>query len=473
VPSRNLLVILIAGVVSIACYAKAERNRYVSVVAEAMSVVEHNYLEPVDRRTLFEGAMDGLVGSLGDQYSSYISPDDYREFQASLDQNFGGVGIVVEMHPDTRLLTIVSPVVNTPAYAAGLRAGDVILKIDDQPTRDMAMRDAVEIMRGPPGSEVRLTIRRPRTDDPLEFRIQRAKIDVESVLGDKRRPDGSWNYFLEDNPRIGYIRMVTFGDRTVAELMQALRQYETHEIDGLVLDLRDNAGGYLNAAIDVSNMFIDKGRIVSTRGRDGAIRTSFEASPAKTLFPQDLPVAVLVNRYTASASEIVAACLQDHERARIVGTRTWGKGTVQNVIPMEGGASALKLTTASYWRPSGTNIHRGQNADEDGDWGVTPDDVIPLSDLASEKIHHFRRLRDIVLRPGEEPPSYEFRVSQGEDEGVLPEEVEANGAADDAPAPPPGQAESIEQWSDDPQLRRAVEYLQEKIESKELAAKNP
>ncbi|MBW3599012.1 MAG: S41 family peptidase [Planctomycetes bacterium] len=472
-PSRNLLVILVAGVVSIACYAKAERNRYVSVLAEAMSLVEHNFLEPVDERTLFQGAMDGMVGSLGDQYSSYIPPSDFGEFQESLDQQFGGVGIVVEMHPETKLLTVMSPLVNTPAYAAGLRSGDVILEIDGQSTRDMAMSDAVAVMRGKPGSEVALTVRRPQAEAPLEFRLQRAIIPVESVLGDTRQPDGSWNYFLEENPRIGYIRMMTFGDHTVEELFKALRQYEKHEIDALILDLRDNAGGYLNAAIDVSNMLIDTGRIVSTRGRDGAVRASYEASPSKTQFPRDKPMAVLVNGYTASAAEIVAACLQDHGRAVVVGMRSWGKGTVQNVIPIEGGDSALKLTTASYWRPSGKNIHRGKDVGEDGDWGVRPDPgfVIPLSEQAAEKIHHFRRQRDIVLRLGEEPPPYEFRITQPDDGTDAPDPEDDGDAETSQPKPPPGQADAIEKWSDDPQLRRAVEHLQEQIETKELAAR--
>lgn len=473
-PSRNLVVICVAALFSVVCYAKAERNRYVSTLAEAMHLVERHYLEPIDDRTLFEGAMDGLVGSLNDQYSNFISRDDFREFQENLGQEFGGVGIVVEIHPETKLLTVMSPLVNTPAYAAGIRAGDEILKINGQPTRDMAMTDAVSIMRGKPGSEVRLTIRRGGADGPLEFHLKRAVIPVESALGDTRQPDGSWNYFLEEAPQIGYIRLLTFGDHTVEELQTALRQYETHPIDGLILDLRDNAGGYLNAAIDVSNFFIGEGRIVSTRGRDGEVRSAYDAIPSKLLFPKNKPLVVLVNKYTASASEIVAACLQDHGRAAIVGVRTWGKGTVQNVIQLEGGRSALKLTTASYWRPSGKNIHRGQDVGEEGDWGVTPDDglVVPLSDEAIVRIHQLRRQRDIVLRPGEQAPEFEFRVAPAQNGSDLPDEeapTEDDTEEKTEEVDDPHQAEKIQKWSDDPQLRRAIERLQEQVKSKELA----
>ncbi len=469
-PSRNLWVILVASLVSVACYAKAERNRYVATLAEAMALIANNYVEPVESRDLFEGAMEGMVGSLEDQYSNYISPQDFTEFQESLDQEFGGVGIVVETHPTTQFLTVVTPLVNTPAYEAGLQAGDMILSINGKTTREIAMSQAVDLMRGKPGSEVRLTIQRDPEPVPHEFRIRRAIIPVESVLGDTRRRDGSWNFFLEENPRIGYVRLTTFGDHTVEELRRALAQFEQRPIEALLLDLRGNAGGYLSAAVAVSNMFIDEGRIVSTRGRDGSVRAAYEADAAATIFPQDTPMVVLVNRDTASASEIVAACLQDHGRAAVAGVRSWGKGTVQNVIQLEGGSSALKLTTASYWRPSGKNIHRGKDVGENGDWGVQPNAglEVVLDDATLQELHRLRRLRDIVLRPAQRLPTWMETLWAANQAEETP--ADQDDAPNDQDTESRSPAVTITQWSDDPQLQRAIEHLQKQIKARKVAA---
>ncbi len=460
VPSRNLLILFLAAVVSLACYTEAEHGRYLAVLADAMGLIEDNYLEPVEERTLFEGAMEGMVASLNDQYSSFIPPQSFTEFQASLDQEFGGVGIIVEPHPESKYLTVISPLVNTPAYEGGVRAGDVILTIDGKTTRDLAIGDAVSLMRGPPGSMVRLSIQRMGLQAPLQIELERRIIPIESVLGDVRRPDGVWNYFLESQPRIGYIRLVTFGDHTVREMETALKQYEQHPIDALILDMRGNAGGYLNAAIDVSNMFIEQGRIVSTRGRDGEVRVAYDARPSKRRFPLNTPMAVLVNSDSASASEIVAACLQDHHRASIVGERSWGKGTVQNVIELEGGKSALKLTTASYWRPSGKNIHRTQDAPEDGDWGVNPDPelLVPIDDRVKQEVQRLRSLRDIVLRPGEDPPSLDWAFTLPEDQSA------SDGGAGATNSKPASETPTITEWLDDPQLQRAIQHLRQEVE---------
>jgi carboxyl-terminal processing protease len=479
VPSRNLLVLTLAVMVSVACYAKAAHNRYVAMLAEAMGLIEENYVEPVDSRALFEGAMSGMIGSLGDQHSVYIPPRAYMEFQEGLDQEFGGVGIVVEVDPKSKFLTVMSPLVNTPAYEAGIQAGDVILKINGKSTRDMELPDAVEVMRGKPGTPVNLTIRRGE-EETLEFRVLRANIPVESVLGDTRKPDGSWNYFLEEHPQIGYIRVTTFGDHTVGELEKALAQLGDHPIEALILDLRDNAGGYLSAAVSVSDMFLDRGRIVSTQGRVGIDREPYEAIATNDLFPNDKPIAVLVNRQTASASEIVAAALQDHGRAAVAGVRSWGKGTVQNVIPMEGGESALKLTTAKYLRPSGKNIHRSQDAPETAEWGVSPNEglEVAVADETLEKLYRLRRQRDIVLRPGQAlPPIASFIPETSSTPEESSDELSAAADPDDPPLEEEGQPETpepppvkVEKCSDDPQLQRAIEHLRGKLEKKPLSA---
>ena len=355
-PRRNLIVIFLTLILCLVCYHRADRTRYAHVFGQAMDVISQKYVEPVDEGELFEGAMEGMLGRL-DEHSTYIGPEAKPEFQADLDQEFGGIGIEVMIDRETERLMVMSPLLDTPAFAAGLRTGDIILKIDDQDTKGMSLRESVKIMRGKPGTKVRLTVLHRGDDKAVDFEITRKIIQTESVLGDLRDRSGKWRYYLEENPRIGYIRITTFGEHTVSELEKALR-FDDHHVDALILDLRNNAGGFLGAAVDVCDMFISQGRIVTSRGRDGQWEEIYRARADKTIVPADIPIAILVNEFSASAAEIVPACLQDHGRAKIVGTRTYGKGTVQNLIPLEGGRSVLKLTTASYWRPSNQNIHR-------------------------------------------------------------------------------------------------------------------
>jgi len=223
---------------------------------------------------------------------------------------------------------------------------------------------------------------------------------VPTVLGDVRNADDSWKWMYDDQKKIGYIRITAFARHTAEELRKALDQLAREGVRGLVLDLRFNPGGLLSAAVEVSDMFISSGRIVSTQGRNTSPKV-WEAHAKGTFQP--VPMAVLVNRYSASASEIVAACLQDHGRAVIVGERTWGKGSVQNVVRLEDGASALKLTTASYQRPSGKNIHRFKGAGEKDDWGVIPDKgfEVKLSAPEMRRLVAARRQKDIIRKAGE------------------------------------------------------------------------
>lgn len=391
-PQRNLLIISISAAVSLACYHKSQHTRYAAVLADAMGQIVDRYVEPVDRRDLFEGALEGMVGRL-DQYSGYIPPDELRALQENiLKQQFGGVGIEVMVDHETERLTVLSPLVGTPADQAGLKAGDVILQIDGQPTEGKSVQDAVDLMRGLPGTKVRLSVLHLGAREPEQIDVTRAVINVESVVGDVRGDDNRWRFYLEDHPHIGYIRLITFGDRTAAELADALTSLPD-SIQGLILDVRGNAGGLLEAAAAVSDMFVDDGQIVSTRDRRGRIEKLFKARRQSTLCR--LPLAVLVDRYTASASEIVAACLQDHRRGKIIGERTWGKGTVQNVIFLEGNRSAIKLTTSTYWRPSHKNIHRTSTATEEDDWGVRPDPgyTVSLTDDEYVKLLKARRER--------------------------------------------------------------------------------
>ena len=425
-PPRNLVLLFLSIVISFACYVRADRNRYASPVSEAMDVINHNYLEEISYRELYEGAMKGMTAEL-DPYSSYIAPRDFGYFKEELDQEFGGIGILIEFNRETNRPIVMSPLVDTPAARAGMHAGDIILAIDGQDTSAMTFRDTLEMIRGKPGESVRLTVLHIGEENPVVLDITRAIIPIESVLGDLRLEDGSWDFHLQSDPRIAYVRLVTFGENSVDEMRSTLRNTGC---EAILLDLRDNAGGLLTAAVQVCDLVIAEGTIVTIRGRDRVIRDRFTATP-EIVVPQDVPMAILVNHYSASASEIVAACLQDHHRAKVIGQRTWGKGTVQNVIQLEGGDAALKLTTASYWRPSGENIHRLKDAEDSDQWGVTPDSAFEVK-LTAEEADAVRRAR-----------------RQRDTQGMS------------APSDPDGDSGDVE----DLQLRKAVEYLPRQLDA--------
>jgi carboxyl-terminal processing protease len=450
-PRRNLLVLLISAILSIACYERATRSRYISTLAEALHLIDREYVEEVDQQVLFEGAMRGMIDKL-DTYSSYVSPKDFMKLKESIDQEFGGIGIFVEANPETKRLTVMSPLIGTPAHKAGLKQGDTILKIGDVDTTDMKV-----LMRGPIGSPITLTIEHAADASSREYTLLRARIITDSVYGDVRRADDTWDFHLQENRRIGLIRISTFGERTTQEVQKALASFREpgEEVAALILDLRNNSGGLLPAAVDICDMFLDSGVIVSTRGRGGALRDEHHAQPGME-FPVELPIVVLSNRLSASASEIVAACLQDHNRAVVCGERSWGKGTVQNLIEMEGRRSALRITTATYWRPSGNNIHKTDKATDDDEWGVTPnpDLQVTLTDEELSRVARDRRNKDFSI-PSKTPP-LEKRPN---DEPPIPK-VDDNPTRSD----PTNNNESDDTPYDDPQLRKAINYLLEKIQ---------
>ena len=450
-PSRNLAVLVIATLVSLVCYRTAARNHYGALLAHAIGEIDEKFVRPVDKRDLFEGAMDGMVRKL-DPYSDYISPQELSAFSEELDQEFGGIGVVVEVNQDTKRLTVLSPLPDTPAYAAGMRAGDQILEIDGRSTEGFQIGDAVDLMRGEPGTELTLIVRHAGADDTVEMVLQRAIIPIASVLGDLRHPDGTWRFHLESHPHIGYIRLVSFGEKTAEELHETLQALQPN-IQGLIIDLRMNGGGLLESAVEICDQFIDSGKIVSIRGRDPTKWVDYEASPKNTIVEASLPVVVMIDGFSASASEIMAACLQDNERGKVVGTRSWGKGTVQTVMYFEGGRSRLKLTVATYWRPNGKNIHRHVDATEEDAWGVTPDDgyAVETDEEMLKNIVEYRRERDKVNITKEWTSTSEKAIGTAAD------------SADEQPdsSSDPARVDMTE--FEDPQLRRAIEAIQEAI----------
>lgn len=361
---------------------------------DAFEQVDRNYVKEVDRKELMEAAIQGMLFKL-DPYSTYIPPDDLANFTQGIEQEFGGVGIQVQLHPETRRLTVVTPLPGTPAYRAGVLAGDVIMEIEGESTEGFSIEDAVRLLKGKPGAPVSIGVLHRGQEEIEKITLVREIIQVATVLGDEYREDGTWDFMLDDTDGIGYVRLTHFSRRTGEELKAAVEQLRKGGMKGLVLDLRFNPGGLLSEAIEVCDLFLDEGTIVSTKGRNVPER-SWSAHRPGTF--DEFPIAVLVNRYSASASEIVSACLQDHDRAVIVGERTWGKGSVQNVIDIGNGESALKLTTASYLRPSGKNIHRFPDSTDEDEWGVRPDDTYEARFTDEEMVAYlrYRRNRDVL-----------------------------------------------------------------------------
>lgn len=371
--TRNRRWIGLALLLCTICYFQARRLRWLGDLGFAMDVIHFLYYSEIDRKDLYRAAMTGMTEKL-DRYSGYFEAEDYDAFQKVLEQEFGGIGILIDGPPRYDKIVIVTPLYDTPAYRAGLEPGDHILEVDGTSLEGLSIEEASKLMKGGEGTQVRLKIGRVGQETPLDFALTREAIELESVVGDRRQEDTRWSYRLETHPEIGYLRITSFGSKTGSEMKEAMEKVQKQgdvPLRGLILDLRDNPGGLLSAATEICDMFMDDGVIVSTKGRMGRFENSVSANPGK-LLPDTIPMVVLVNDQSASASEVVSACLQDIGRAKVAGERSYGKGSVQNLIELDGGRAALKLTTARYFPPSGRNIDRGDAKDEKSEWGVSP-----------------------------------------------------------------------------------------------------
>ncbi|MBX3415752.1 MAG: PDZ domain-containing protein [Pirellulales bacterium] len=479
-----------------------------SVLVDTLDQVERNYVKDISRRELLEAAIQGVLEKL-DPYSSYITQEDMSRFRTTVESSFGGIGIQITL--DGEQLKVLSPLVGTPAYKAGLMAGDRILEINGESTRGITIDKAVEKLKGEAGTKVTIKYQHADGSSPISSQLEREVIQVETVLGDLRKSNDHWDFMLDREHKIGYLRITAFSRDTADDVRQALVNLKSEGMQALILDLRFNPGGLLTAAIEIADLFVTEGKIVSTEGRNSKPRT-WEAERDGTF--EGFPMVVLVNSYSASASEIVAACLQDHDRAIVIGERTWGKGSVQNVIELEEGRSALKLTTASYQRPNGHKIHRFPDDDEDDEWGVMPNDgfEVKLNSAETRALVEYRHDRDILVahakgkpsaeqakaeeQPAEEAkPAEESQPAAGEqpaDEGAKPEDEKKSdegAAADDAkpedapaeeekpaekaPDEAPAQEEPQDEGKDaadkekaafvDRQLTKALDYLRAEL----------
>jgi carboxyl-terminal processing protease len=376
----------------------------VRLFVDVLHEVRHKYVNDVDpdrERKLVEDMINGGLERL-DQHSSYINAREYKQFTKQSKGKFGGVGIQIGYDRQNRgQLAVISPMAGTPAYEAGILAGDLIVKIDGKSTENMRLSEAVDLIQGEPGQKVTLTVLHEGSKESVDIEMTRAEIKVQAVLGDQRRKDDpeKWDLVIDKENRIGYIRLVAFSETAAQELHDAVAQLQKEEMRGLIIDLRNNPGGLLRGAVEISNMFLSEGRIVSTRGRNHRDEV-YDSAPGKAILAADFPVVLLINRFSASASEIVAAALQDHGRAKVVGERTYGKGSVQNIIEMENHSSALKLTTASYWRPSGKNIHRFPESKDSDDWGVRPSEGFEVKLTDEERLEYMLNRTERDVLPG-------------------------------------------------------------------------
>lgn len=358
--NRNLLENVNAG--------ESEHYQRIKTFAETLSLVKKNYVEEVEEKDLVYGAIKGMLNSL-DPHSSFMTPDHFKEMQIDTKGEFGGLGIQIAIKDN--ILTIIAPIEDTPAFKAGVKAGDKIIKIEGESTKDITIQEAVTKLRGPKGTSVTITIVREGLEKPLDIKIVRDIIKLKSVK----------HKIIDET--IGYIKLTQFQAKTAADLREAMEEIDKKGINSIILDLRNNPGGLLKGAVDVSSLFLPPEKlVVYIKGRSGE-KTEFNTSRGNHYF--DYPMIVLVNQGSASASEIVAGALQDWEKAVVLGTQTFGKGSVQTVIPLTDG-SALRLTTARYYTPKDRSIQTT---------GITPDIIVELKATNGAKTHPVFREKDL------------------------------------------------------------------------------
>ena len=338
---------------------KDETYKELSLFADALAIIQSQYVDDNKPKDLIYGALKGMLTSL-DPYSEFLAPEEYTDLKSDTEGRFGGVGMEITIKDG--LVTVVSPLEDTPAWKAGIKAGDKIVKIDDEITKDYTLTDAVKLLRGEPDTKVKVTVWRPDEKKMLDFEIVRAMIKIDDIKNVRIIDSG-----------VGYIRIVEFSEETSGDLLQALGNLKEQGMEALILDVRYNPGGLLESAVDVAELFLDKKQtVVSTKSRTDSQNLVFRSNRASEY--KDIPMVVLVNEGSASGSEIVAGALQDHKRAIIIGEKTFGKGLVQTVIPLPDG-SAIKLTTSRYFTPSGKSI--------DGE-GIFPDIEIEYKAIIEE-----------------------------------------------------------------------------------------
>jgi carboxyl-terminal processing protease len=461
-PKRNIVWVLVGGVIVILLYAATpgiiRRDQLYNQFGPLLDVrvqIRKHYVEDIDDDVLLRGAIDGMLDGL-DPYSVYFNDKEYDQFSLRTEGQFSGVGIVVTFTRGGGL-TVVSPLEGSPAFKEDIRGGDRITAIDGEETTDMTLAEAVKKIQGKAGTEVALTIYRPSTETTFRKAITRGVVTIRTVRGWARDAEWNWDYVIDPENRIGYIRISDFEGQTAEQVDNALQVlYAERNMQGLIIDVRDNPGGLLPVVVEIVNRFIDEGTIVSTKGRTSAEEV-FSATRDNTL-PQT-PLAILINGGSASASEILAGALRDHDRATLVGTTTFGKGSVQELIEINDGRGAVKLTTAYYYLPDGERIH-GK--------GVEPDRVV---ELTAEEETAMMEARVRVYSPNQSGngDATQPATDEAAPDADAPTQVDRDGEdnGDLEPSVEPRSDDSADEERTeiaiDPQLKVALELLQEQL----------
>ena len=350
------LSILTFTFISTSVFSKNDLYEKIDLFGEVLENIKKDYVDDVNQSEMMDSAINGVLQSL-DPYSAYMSPELFKEMQTDTSGEFGGLGIEIGM--EAGVVKVISPIDDTPAQQAGIKAGDYIVKIGKEQVQGKSLMEAVKLMRGPVGTSIDLTIRRKNVKKPLEFKITRKIIEIQSVSSN----------IISDEKNIGYIRLKSFNENSDSQFLKSVKKFEKNsKIKGYVIDLRNNPGGLLTQAINITDFFLDDGEIVSTKGRKISETRKFFARKGDEI--KGKPIVVLINNGSASASEIFAGALKDHKRAIILGENSYGKGSVQSIIPLRNGGG-MRLTISKYYLPSGKSI---------SEVGVTPDILVEEAD---------------------------------------------------------------------------------------------
>lgn len=356
--------------------------------------IVNEYVEVPDEKKMVDAAVKAMVESLGDPYTQYLPPEEMAAFEKAVRGTFSGIGAEIDIHND--YLRIVTPLEDSPAWESGVLAGDIVLEIEGESTEGITTTEAITKLTGEPGTDVTIKVRHLNGKEE-KITITRQKIKIPTVKGFRKKNDNGWDFMIDDKNKVGYIRLTQFTDETTERLTHAIEQMRDAGVKGVILDLRFNPGGLLKTAVEVADMFLGGGEnIVSVRGRAHADET-YDATDDTLV--ADLPIAVLINEMSASASEIVSGSIKDNDRGIVIGTRSFGKGSVQQVKMLEANGGALKITNALYYLPSGRNIHRKEDAEV---WGVDPNDgfYVPMSDDQMTEMLRIRRDPEFKLPEG-------------------------------------------------------------------------
>ena len=452
-------VLAVVGLVVTATAPAPEKDyELVRTIVDVLAEVDRNYvreLTPDDKKKLVEEMINGGLEKL-DPHSQYFNEEDLTAFDTQTEGQFGGIGVLLTKDPRSAFPKVEAPIPGTPAYDAGIQSGDYIVKVNDKPTDNMRTDELRQLIKGKPGTSLVLTIAREGMTKPEDITLKRALIEIHPVKGVARNitDPNKWDWLADTQNKIALVRLMGFSEKTDKEVKDAVLQAEKEGARALILDMRDNPGGLLSQAVAVSDLFLNEGAIVSTGDKRGkeekAPRRSWSAKPDDTIFEPAAhrPMVVLVNRSSASASEIVAAALQDNHRATIIGERSYGKGSVQKVFNLNQGKSAVKLTTEVWLTPQGKNIHRWPDSKDTDEWGVKPDAGFEVKLTDAQRFEYFQHIRDLDIIRGKP------------------------GMVKDAPAPKPD--DKPKPAFKDPILDRALEHLRGKLkEVGEAAVKQP